>query len=75
MIADPGVGPLPRSLALLGLGRLQWARGDAQSALNYVREVQKQPTEDWVLEKAELLLSELNSTDAEQPEDTVLKSP
>lgn len=64
VLADPAVEPVPRSLALLGLGRLALARGDSAQALIRFEEVKRLSKEPWILQQAEGMLRQLSAVSA-----------
>ena len=58
---DEAAEPVPRSLALLGLARLEVARGNLLGARGYLEEVVLIRAEQWLVEEAETLLGEIRS--------------
>ena len=64
VLDDEAVEPIPRSLALLGLARLETARGNEMAARGYLLEVRVVGAEPWLVERAEELLTELDEAAA-----------
>jgi uncharacterized protein YjbI with pentapeptide repeats/tetratricopeptide (TPR) repeat protein len=58
---DEASEPVPRSLALLGLARLEVARGNLLGARGYLEEVVLIRAEQWIVEEAETRLGEIRS--------------
>ena len=56
---DPAAEPVPHALALLGLGRLEKVRGNADGARGHFEEARLVANEDWLVEQAESALAEL----------------
>ena len=61
VVEDEASEPVPRSLALLGLARLEVARGNLLGARGYLEEVVLIRAEQWIVEEAETLLGEIRS--------------
>jgi len=59
VVADPSGEPVPKSLALLGLARLEVARGRAEAAQARLAEVRGLSTDQWVLARASQIEGEL----------------
>ena len=59
VLSDEGVEPIPRSLALLGLARLELARANEMAARGYLLEVQVVDAEPWLVQEARGMLAEL----------------
>ncbi len=58
---DEASEPVPRSLALLGLARLEVARGNLLGARGHLEEVVLLRAEQWIVEQAETMLGEIRS--------------
>lgn len=61
VVEDEASEPVPRSLALLGLARLEVARGNLLGARGSLEEVVLIRAEQWIVEEAETMLGEIRS--------------
>ena len=69
VLNDPSAEPIPRSLALLGMGRLEAARGSASSARMHLQAALSSTQEAWIrAEVAEQLEALKRGPDAPSPE-------
>ena len=59
---DPAAEPVPRALALLGLGRLESVRGNVDGARGHFEEARLVAKEEWLVQQAEAELAGLLET-------------
>jgi len=65
VIGDPGVEPVPRSLALLGLAQLEMARGRGEIARSHLTQLRELSSDSWILEQADDIEGRMASAEAE----------
>ncbi len=59
---DPAAEPVPRALALLGLGRLEKVRGNLPGARGHFEEARLVSNEPWLVQMASGALAELQGS-------------
>ncbi len=64
VLDDEGSEPVPRSLAMLGLARLELARDKPMAARGHLEEARLLAADEWVVEQAEAMLAEIAGTEA-----------
>lgn len=69
VVDDPAAEPVPRSLALLGLARLELARGKPTAARGHLEEVRLVAAEPWLVQDAEAKLASLKGEAAKRASD------
>ena len=64
VLDDEGSEPVPRSLAMLGLARLELARDKPMAARGHLEEARLLDADPWVVDQAEAMLAEIAAAEA-----------
>ncbi len=75
VVDDPAAEPVPRSLALLGLARLEMARGKPTAARGHLEEVRLVAAEPWLVQEATAKLDALKGQRRLDPESEETPTP
>ena len=67
VVEDEGLEALPRSLALLGLARLEQARGEEEAVQRRLAQLRSVTSDRWLLDQAKEIEGETTSSQSEPP--------